>query len=130
MAGDYWIELSLPTKKYGWLFASKKKREMHSIFSSRVCIANSHFSGFHTHFVLPTFLRYASELAYASPYNPCHGLKGDRPCFIFIDDSISSVTNCPSFCLFNHQSTIKAKIKILLKLAARISGCFTITLFS
>ncbi len=48
---------------FGWLFASQKKREMHSIFSSRVCIANSRFSGFRTHFVLPSFLRYASELA-------------------------------------------------------------------
>ena len=48
---------------FGWLFASQKKREMHSIFSSRVCIANSRFSGLRTHFVLPSFLRSASELA-------------------------------------------------------------------
>ncbi|MDD7612513.1 MAG: hypothetical protein PUJ82_16525 [Spirochaetales bacterium] len=32
-------------------------------FSSRVCIANSRFLGFRTYFVLPSFLRYASELA-------------------------------------------------------------------
>ena len=44
----------------GWLFASQK----------------SGFSEFRTHFVLPAFLRYASELAYASPSNPCHELKG------------------------------------------------------
>ena len=38
-------------------------REMHSIFLSPVCIANSRFSGLRTHFVLPSFPRYASELA-------------------------------------------------------------------
>ncbi|MCI6186169.1 MAG: hypothetical protein MR739_03215 [Spirochaetia bacterium] len=29
----------------------KKKREMHSIFSSRVCIANSRFSGLRYRFI-------------------------------------------------------------------------------
>ncbi|MDY5918231.1 MAG: hypothetical protein SPJ55_07470, partial [Treponema sp.] len=53
---------------FGWLFASQKKREMHSIFSSRVCIANSRFSGLRYRFI-PS-LRFGT--GYASPYNPCH----------------------------------------------------------
>ena len=44
---------------------------MHSIFSFRVCIANSRFSGFRYRFI-PS-LRFGT--GFASPYNPCHGLK-------------------------------------------------------
>ena len=44
---------------------------MHSIFSSRVRIANSRFSGLRYRFI-PS-LRFGTD--YASPYNPCHCLK-------------------------------------------------------
>ncbi|MCI6186024.1 MAG: hypothetical protein MR739_02460 [Spirochaetia bacterium] len=51
----------------------QKKREMHSIFSSRVCIANSRFSGFRRQSASIPSLRFGT--GFASPYNPCHGLK-------------------------------------------------------
>ena len=43
---------------------------MHSIFSSRVCIANSRFSGLRYRYI-PS-LRFGT--GFASPYNPCHSL--------------------------------------------------------
>ena len=47
--------------RVAFCFAKNARNAMH--FSSRVCNANSRFSGLRTHFVLPSFLRFASELA-------------------------------------------------------------------
>ncbi|MDD7611635.1 MAG: hypothetical protein PUJ82_12025, partial [Spirochaetales bacterium] len=56
---------------FGWLFASQKKREMHSIFSSRVCIANSRYPGFR--YRSSRFPRFAQSSGHLwCPYYPCH----------------------------------------------------------
>ena len=44
---------------FGWLFASQKKREMHSISRPEFALQTRAFQGY----AIASFLRYASELA-------------------------------------------------------------------